>query len=85
MPRRFPQWAERLLQAVLSVAVALGGLFAWSHARGEAAGLEAGRVLVVEGRLDDHVNDADHHFSREDAERLVRVEQGVQALLKKEK
>lgn len=79
-PRRYPKWLETLVQVALSVGVALAGLVTWSHARGEVAGLEAGRVLSLEERIETHENDDEHHFSREDAERLVRVESAVTSM-----
>jgi hypothetical protein len=81
--RRFPQWAERLLQVAISVGVTLAGLVGWGYARGANAGLETARVVNIEERLTRHEADDEHHFSREDAERLVRVEEGVKALLRR--
>jgi len=80
IPRRFPKWAESLLQVVVSVGVALAGLAAWSHQRGEAAGLDSGQLIEFGHRLAAHVDDRDIHFDRDDAERLVRVEEGVNSM-----
>lgn len=78
--RRFPQWAERLLQVGISVGVTLASLVGWGYARGANAGFDAAKAIALEERILRHENDDEHHFSREDAERLVRVEAGVDAI-----
>jgi hypothetical protein len=80
MTRRFPQWAERLLQVAISVGVTLTGLIGWGYSKGEAAGIETSRIGVIERQITEHLSDEEHHFDREDAERLVRVEEGVNSV-----
>ena len=80
MPLTIPNWAQRLVQILVSVVVSMIALATWTHARGMTEAAAASRTAALEHRLNEHVANRDVHFGRRDAERLARVEEGVMAL-----
>lgn len=80
MPLMIPRWAERLLQVVVAVGASVIALATWTYTRGRDEASAAGAVGEIKRRLDAHVANDDVHFRRSDAERLARVEEGVNEL-----
>lgn len=75
-----PDWAKQAIRLAVSVAISVIALAGWTYTRGASEATAASTVSAIERRLHDHVTDRDVHFGRNDAERLARVEEGVDAL-----